>query len=243
MEWDLFISHASEDKENVARPLAHKLKIHGLKVWFDEDVILGGDPIRRSIDDGLTNSKYGLVIISPHFLRKKEWAHKELDGFFAREDGKRLILIPVRHELSQEQVVTFSPTLAGKLSISTVQGLDHVVEQILRVVERDGNIRKRPEVLLIHDSADDSEIAILASKLSETRFDKSDNLGVRPETHLRNIIDASLANVRAVAICVGPNWKQKWQQKELDQAIVRCVNEHVPIITVLLPGVTQIPET
>jgi hypothetical protein len=32
MEWDVFISHASEDHETVARPLAERLRAAGLRV-------------------------------------------------------------------------------------------------------------------------------------------------------------------------------------------------------------------
>ncbi len=35
-EYDVFISHASEDKEEVARPLAEVLRRNGLSVWYDE---------------------------------------------------------------------------------------------------------------------------------------------------------------------------------------------------------------
>ena|ERR1035441_962014 len=37
MDWDVFISHASEDKATVARPLAELLRKAGLKVWLDEN--------------------------------------------------------------------------------------------------------------------------------------------------------------------------------------------------------------
>src|SRR2546423_359737 len=83
MAWDLFISHASEDKDDVARPLADLFIQKGLKVWYDEYTLIVGDSLRRSIDRGLAGSRYGLVILSPHFF-EKEWPQKELDGLVAR---------------------------------------------------------------------------------------------------------------------------------------------------------------
>jgi len=65
MDWDLFISHASEDKDDVARPLADKFIELGLKVWYDEYTLTVGDSLRRSIDRGLAGCRYGLVILSP----------------------------------------------------------------------------------------------------------------------------------------------------------------------------------
>ena len=55
-EWDVFISHASEDKEEFVRPLAHLLEERGFKVWYDEFTIKPGDRISASISKGLANS-------------------------------------------------------------------------------------------------------------------------------------------------------------------------------------------
>nr|CBA30834.1 hypothetical protein Csp_C25540 [Curvibacter putative symbiont of Hydra magnipapillata] len=132
MEFDLFISHASEDKDSVVRPLAQLLRDSGLRVWLDETEIKLGDSLRRSIDHGLTKSKYGLVILSPDFLRK-EWPQKELDGLVAREDGREKVILPVWHNVTREQVTNFSPPLADKLAVPTSKGLPEVVRVIQRV--------------------------------------------------------------------------------------------------------------
>jgi len=63
-EWDIFISHASEDTETIARPLAESLKRRGLRVWFDEHSLTVGDGLRRSIDDALRNAQFGVVVLS-----------------------------------------------------------------------------------------------------------------------------------------------------------------------------------
>ena len=82
--WDVFISHAWEDKETVARPLAHALSQAGLSVWYDELTLTLGDGLRRSIDRGLAESRYGVVILSPQFFAKS-WPQRELDGLTTRE--------------------------------------------------------------------------------------------------------------------------------------------------------------
>lgn len=134
MDWDLFISHASEDKDDVARPLADMFVANGIKVWFDEYSLTVGDSLRRSIDKGLAGCRYGLVILSPHFIQK-EWTQKELDCLVAREDGSEKRVLPVWHNLTKSDVVAFSPPLADRLSVSTSKGLDHVVRAIMRVFE------------------------------------------------------------------------------------------------------------
>jgi hypothetical protein len=135
--WDVFISHAWEDKETVARPLARELSKAGINVWYDESTLTLGDSLRRSIDAGLDESRYGLVILSPDFFTKG-WTQRELDRLTAREIGPGTVILPILHRLTPTEVAHFSPTLAGKVSVSTVAGLDIVVQAILNVV--------RPEI-------------------------------------------------------------------------------------------------
>src|SRR5215469_13976001 len=126
--WDLFISHASEDKDEVARPLADKLRRSGVKVWYDEFSLELGDSLRRNIDRGLGDSRFGIVILSPHFF-EKEWPQRELDGLTAREVSSGKIILPIWHQVSRADVERFSPVLADKLAVSTSHGLDVVVGQ------------------------------------------------------------------------------------------------------------------
>lgn len=130
--WDVFISHASEDKESVARPLAEALSEAGLKVWYDEFALTLGDSLRRSIDYGLAKSRYGIVILSPNFFAK-EWPQRELDGLTSREISSSKVILPIWHNLEFREVVNFSPTLADKLGVSTSKGMAFVVKQILSV--------------------------------------------------------------------------------------------------------------
>jgi hypothetical protein len=69
-KWDIFICHASEDKEEIVRPMAKALLDEGLRVWYDEFTLTLGDHLRRSIDKGLALSRYGLVVLSPNFFAK-----------------------------------------------------------------------------------------------------------------------------------------------------------------------------
>lgn len=133
MNFDVFISHASEDKEQLVRPLAKQLRERGLKVWLDETELKLGDSLRRSIDHGLSRSRYGLVILSPDFLRK-EWPQKELDGLVAREDGTEKVILPIWHNVTRSDIVAYSPMLADKMAAPTSNGLVYVVDQVIKVV-------------------------------------------------------------------------------------------------------------
>jgi TIR domain len=47
MKWDVFVSHASEDKDAVAEPLVHALVDAGLRVWYDRIELCVGDSLRK----------------------------------------------------------------------------------------------------------------------------------------------------------------------------------------------------
>jgi hypothetical protein len=132
--WDVFISHASEDKEEIARPLADALTAEGLKVWYDDLSLRVGDSLRETIDKGLARSRFGVVILSRHFF-EKHWPQKELNGLATREvDGQKVIL-PVWHRVGFKEVRDYSPTLADRLAVRTELGLREVVTQILSAME------------------------------------------------------------------------------------------------------------
>ena len=90
--------------------------------------------LRRSIDHGLANSRYGIVLLSTAYL-KKEWAQKELDGLFARETAGVKVILPVWHNVTSEFVQRHSPLLAGRFAVNTKEGITKVAEKILRAVE------------------------------------------------------------------------------------------------------------
>ncbi len=133
-EWDVFICHASEDKNDVARPLASKLMEQGLRVWFDELSLSIGDVLSRSIDKGLARSRFGVVVLSRSFF-DKHWPERELSGLTARErDGKKVIL-PVWHQIREAEVRNWSPTLADRVAARTEDGLECVVQRLLIAIK------------------------------------------------------------------------------------------------------------
>ena len=91
-KYDIFISHASEDKDAIVRPLATILERLSVRVWYDEFSLQLGDSLTASIDKGLQESKYGLVVLSKAFLSKR-WPEYEYRSLMTREiDGERVIL-------------------------------------------------------------------------------------------------------------------------------------------------------
>jgi len=133
-EYDAFISHASEDKEEFVRPLADKLSDSGYKIWYDEFELKVGDSLRRSIDRGLLKSRYGIVILSSSFFAKN-WPQYELDGLVAKEMEGRKVILPIWHKVSKDEVRSYSPSLADKVAInSSISSLEDIVEQLGEVL-------------------------------------------------------------------------------------------------------------
>ncbi|OGW38265.1 MAG: hypothetical protein A2Y97_04585 [Nitrospirae bacterium RBG_13_39_12] len=133
-EYDAFICHASEDKEDFVRPLANALHDKGMNIWYDEFSLKVGDSLRRSIDLGLKKSKYGIVVLSPIFF-KKDWPQKELDGLTALEVDGRKIILPIWHKVNKKDVMQYSPILADKIAITSYRGMKHIVTEIVRVIQ------------------------------------------------------------------------------------------------------------
>ena len=132
-EWDVFISHAGEDKEDFVRPLAEGLTALGLRVWYDEFTLKVGDRLRESIDHGLGQSRFGIVILSPHFFSKR-WPQNELDGLVTREGTGVKVILPVWHHITREQVEEFSPILANRFAVRSEQGLSRVIEALTQAI-------------------------------------------------------------------------------------------------------------
>jgi len=128
-KWDVFISHASADKVEIAIPLAKLLTAAGLKPWIDRHEIRLGDSLREKIDEGLAESSYGVVILSPAFFGRR-WTRQELNGLVAVEEDGTTRILPVWHKITKEQLAAYSPILADRMSVDTSQGLSAVAGSV-----------------------------------------------------------------------------------------------------------------
>ena len=123
--FDVFISHTSEDKADVVRPLATALRNAGLNVWFDEFELRIGDSLRRKIDMGLASSRFGVVVLSRAFFGRG-WPEYELDGLVTRTVSGEQVLLPIWHNVTKREVMEYSPSLADRVARSTAT---HTVEE------------------------------------------------------------------------------------------------------------------
>lgn len=120
LKYDVFISYASEDKESFADNFAQALKNNGVKVWYDRNEIDWGDSLRKEIDEGLRKSRYGVIILSNNYISEdKYWTKEELEGLFQLESVSEKRILPIWHNITKQQLIDFSPILAGRKALTT----------------------------------------------------------------------------------------------------------------------------
>ena len=186
MKYDVFIAHASEDKEEFVEPLARRLQHSGLNVWYDDFSLRLGDSLSRSISFGLKTSMYGIVVLSHNFFGKS-WPERELGALTAREDGGHKVILPIWHRVTRSDVVRCNPLLADKLAVRSSEGMDVVVEKILAVV--------RPELI--------RQKAISLDRLARLSEQLRDHLSASNElagTDLRFLRQAVVRSSAAAAV-------------------------------------------
>ena len=134
-EFDVFISHASEDKDEIVRSLAVALQDGGLKVWYDEFELKIGDSLRRKIDAGLARSRFGIVVLSRSFFGKG-WTNYELDGLVTRANTGEQVILPIWHDITKSELIEYSPSLADKVARSTgTHTIDEIAVEIIEVIK------------------------------------------------------------------------------------------------------------
>ena len=172
-KYDIFISHASEDKDAIVRPLATILERLTVRVWYDEFSLQLGDSLTASIDKGLQESRYGLVVLSKAFLSKR-WPEYEYRSLMTREiDGERAIL-PLWYDVTKEDVKNFSLYLADikALSISKAN-FGKILPAILKVVRPDIYQERRMQGVLRRAVEDGTKKLVKMSEIKRATSKQS----------------------------------------------------------------------
>ena len=118
--WDVFLSHASEDKQYVEE-LHGTLVAAGVQVWMDKAVLRWGDSLRSRIDDGLKRSFFVIVVLSKAFLGLKKWTEYELNSAFALETVNENRILPLWHGITHEDLKNYSLGLSDRLALDSTQ--------------------------------------------------------------------------------------------------------------------------
>lgn len=136
-EYDVFISHAWEDKESFVNEFVQALVKKRVRVWYDNDRIGWGDSMREKIDEGLRKSRFGIAVLSPNYIADgKYWTKSELDGIFQLESINGKSLLPIWHNLTKKIVMEYSPIIAGRLAMDTSKLTpQEIAEEMAKLIE------------------------------------------------------------------------------------------------------------
>ncbi len=132
--YDVFLSHASEDKDEVARPLAEMLQKRELKVWYDETELKIGNNLVGEINAGIRDSRFGILILSSSFFNKR-WTKYELDileNLMVTEDR---VLFSILHNITPKKVKSYRVSLANIFARSTATyTIEEIADEIYEVI-------------------------------------------------------------------------------------------------------------
>ncbi|PAD15587.1 toll/interleukin-1 receptor domain-containing protein [Shouchella clausii] len=135
IEFDVFLSHSSLDKSIFVSELSEKLSGKGLKVFEDVKVFKIGQSQTDMMNMGILNSRFVVVFLSKNFIQSG-WSDYEFKSFLNREiNEKRVIILPIWHGVTVEEVRQYNPYLVDKFALNTQKfSINTIVEHINQVV-------------------------------------------------------------------------------------------------------------
>ena len=114
-EYDVFISHANKDKEELIEELYKSLSKLGISIFYDKESLEWGDNWKKRILNGTKKAEF----ISENFF-DREWTERELSEFLNRQNrnGQKLIL-PIVHNITMQQLQAKYPNVADIQAIDS----------------------------------------------------------------------------------------------------------------------------
>lgn len=106
---NVYLAHASEDHETLAKPLAERLMAAGIEAWLDGWEIRPGDSLKRKMEEGLDACTHFLVLLTPRSLGKA-WVETEIDAGFMRAVEGKSKFIGLRIDVPLAQLSPFLQT-------------------------------------------------------------------------------------------------------------------------------------
>jgi hypothetical protein len=99
------------------------------------------------------------------------------------------------------------------------------------------------DVFLAHNSQDKREVMDLGEELRlHGIYPWIDVEQIAPGRWFQDVIQSAVRNVKAAAVIIGKAGVGRWQAVELKTFVSRCVEQGIPLIPVLLPGVASVPD-
>ena len=133
-QYDVFISHASKDKNVYVDSLNAAVRKLGLNIFYDTDVLSWGDNWKQVILDGTKSSEFAIIVISNNFF-DREWTERELGEFLSRQnENHQKIVLPLLYGISLDELKEHYPELGD---IQCVSADEHNIEEIVILLARE----------------------------------------------------------------------------------------------------------
>lgn len=133
--FDVFLCHASEDKETIVRPLYDELKKLGLHVFLDSEEIGWGDSLIDIINRGLHKSKYVIAVMSENSVEKK-WPQKEINAVLSNEiKHDKSKLLPLIHG-NAEDILGKNFLMSDKLYKEWKNNPEEIAQAVLALLQK-----------------------------------------------------------------------------------------------------------
>lgn len=205
-QYDLFISHSSNDKEFV-RDLVHRFERVGIRCWLDEEAIEAGGSIVAGIFDGIEKSRKVILVYSPDFFNsvwsKREYRNTLMDD--PVNQSRKLLPIMWKQADVARELKEFK-----WLDATSPVGLEKTIRKVLETVLKDAPT-ERAYISYTHDSAQHKDwVASLHRRLRhdgvEVRFDYD---FMQPGHNFWRDIERYVANSTCALMIGTPEYRHK----------------------------------
>ena len=174
----IFLSHASEDNDAIVEPFIRCLEKAGISnIWYDNNQIAEDHSIIEKINKGLENSKVGIVIITPNFIRKP-FTNWELECLTYLMIYSRIRLIPLRKNITKEDIIKKYSLLAPFICPEITNECDpKLIEHINNSLEMGNTLINNPntyEIILNQEPEISKVIKKTTHKYNITNIDNID---------------------------------------------------------------------
>lgn len=145
---DVFICHASEDKQEVAKPLFQAFQDSNITSWYDEAEIAWGDSITEKINQGMRVSTYVLVVLSRAFL-SKHWPQREMHAALSQEASSgevRVLPLLVGDKRDRDAIIEQYPLLGDKNHMLWNGQVEPIVQAFQARLQRQPESSRRTDV-------------------------------------------------------------------------------------------------
>ena len=142
---DIFICHASEDKNEIVGPIVKAFTQAGISVWYDEAEIKWGDSVTQKVNEGLKISRFVIVVLSASFV-KKNWPQRELSAALNIEASTgevKVLPLLVGSEMEKREILDRYPLLSDKKYLAWTGNPHEIVKEMNNRLSKRGLTKKQ----------------------------------------------------------------------------------------------------